>query len=168
MRVLGYRRRAEPAEGVDRVYSAERGERLDELLAESDFVVLATPLTDLTHHLIGARELGLMRPSAYLVNMARGSVVDEAALIEALRAGAIAGAGLDVFEREPLPADSPLWDMPSVLITPHATPAQADKEQRQFEIVVENVRRYQAGEPMLKLLRPDEVWTRDLAAAPGA
>ncbi|HEY3111042.1 MAG TPA: NAD(P)-dependent oxidoreductase, partial [Chloroflexota bacterium] len=96
MRVLGYRRSAEPAEGVERMYSQERGDALDELLRESDFVVLATPLSDATHHLIGARELGLMKPTGYLVNMARGGVIDEPALIEALRAGTIAGAGLDV------------------------------------------------------------------------
>jgi phosphoglycerate dehydrogenase-like enzyme len=163
MRVLGYRRGAEPAEGVDRMYSKERGDALDELLRESDFVVLATPLTDATHHLIGARELGLMKPSAYLVNMARGSVIDEPVLIEVLRAGKIAGAGLDVFEREPLPADSPLWDLPNVLITPHSTPALADKQRRCFDVVCENVRRLRAGQPLLNQLRPDEVWTKGVA-----
>src|SRR6185369_4321666 len=111
------------------------------LLRESDFVVLATPLSDSTHHLIGARELGLMKPSAVLVNMARGAVIDEAALIDTIRAGRIAGAGLDTFEREPLPADSPLWDLPNVLITPHTTPQVPDRTGRSFEMISENIRR---------------------------
>jgi phosphoglycerate dehydrogenase-like enzyme len=160
MRVLGYRRRAQDAPGVDRMYARERGDAVDELLRESDFVVLATPLSDQTHRLVGARELRLMKPTAYLVNMARGGVIDESALIEALRAGAIAGAGLDVFEREPLSPESPLWDLPNVLITAHNTPALPDKQQRCFDVVVENARRLGAGEPLLNLLRPDEVWTR--------
>lgn len=160
MRVLGYRRRAEDVPGVDRMYAAEHGESLDELLAESEFVVLATPLSDATHHLIGARELGLMQPSAVLVNMARGGVVDEAALIEALRAGRIAGAGLDTFAQEPLPSDSPLWDVPNVLITPHMTPQVPDRTGRSLEMIVENIRRYRAGERMLNLLTPADVYTR--------
>jgi phosphoglycerate dehydrogenase-like enzyme len=145
------------------MYARERGESLDPLLRESDFVVLATPLTDATHNLIGAAELASMKPTAYLINMARGSVIDEPALIEALRAGTIGGAGLDVFEREPLPADSPLWDLSNVLITPHSTPALPDKQQRCCDIVCENARRFAAGQPLLNQLRPDEVWTRGLA-----
>jgi phosphoglycerate dehydrogenase-like enzyme len=160
MRVLGYRRRAEEVPGVDRLYAAERGDSLDNLLQESDFVVLATPLSDATHHLLGARELGLMKRSAVLVNMARGGVVDEAALLSALREGQIAGAGLDVFEREPLPATSPLWDLPNVLITPHMTPQVPDRTGRSLAMIVENVRRYRAGEPLLNLLTPADVFTR--------
>src|SRR5215212_10247890 len=160
MRVLGYRRRAEEVPGVDRLYAAERGESLDELLRESDFVVLATPLSDATHHLIGARELGLMQPSAVLVNMARGGVVDETALIEALRAGRIARAGLDTFAQEPLPPESPLWDVPNVLITPHMTPQVPDRTGRSLETIAENIRRYRAGERMLNLLTPEDVYTR--------
>lgn len=160
IRVLGYRRSATEVPGVDRLYAAERGDSLDELLAASDFVVLATPLSDRTHHLLGRRELGLMKPTAVLVNMARGAVVDEAALIEALRSGRLGGAGLDVFDQEPLPTDSPLWDLPNVLITPHATPQVPDRTHRSLEMVCENARRYRAGEPLINLLRPDDVWTR--------
>jgi phosphoglycerate dehydrogenase-like enzyme len=160
MRVLGYRRRAEDVPGVDRLYAAERGDSLDDLLQESDFVVLATPLSDATHHLIGARELGLMKRSAVLVNMARGGVVDEAALIAALKEDQIAGAGLDVFEREPLPPGSPLWDAPNILITPHTTPQVPDRTGRSLAMIVENVRRYRAGERLLNLLTPTDVFTR--------
>jgi phosphoglycerate dehydrogenase-like enzyme len=159
MRVLGYRRRAEAVPGVDRLYAAERGDSLDELLRESDFVVLATPLSDATHHLLGARELGLMKRSAVLVNMARGGVVDETALLAALRAGQIAGAGLDVFAQEPLPPDSPLWDAPNVLITPHTTPQVPDRTGRSLEMIAENIRRYRAGERLLNLLTPADVYT---------
>jgi len=159
MRVLGYRRQAVDVPGVDRLYAGERGDSLDELLQTSDFVVLATPLSDATHHLIGARELALMKSSAVLVNMARGGVVDEAALIETMRQGKIAGAGLDVFEREPLPADSPLWDLPNVAITPHTTPQVPDRTGRSLEMIVENVRRFRAGQPMLNLLTPADIYT---------
>jgi phosphoglycerate dehydrogenase-like enzyme len=159
MRVLGYRRSAEEVPGVDRLYASARGDSLDDLLRESDFVVLATPLSDATHHLIGARELGLMKPTAVLVNMARGAVIDEAALIDTMRAGRIAGAGLDTFEREPLPADSPLWDLPNVLITPHTTPQVPDRTGRSFEMISENIRRYRIGERMLNLLTPEDVYT---------
>jgi phosphoglycerate dehydrogenase-like enzyme len=161
MRVLGYRRSdAPPPEGVDRAFSAARGEALDELLRESDFVVLAVPLSDATHHLIGERELRLMKRSACLVNMARGAVIDEAALLPALREGWIAGAGLDTFEREPLPADSPLWDAPNTLITPHTTPQVPDRTGRSLDIIEENVRRYRAGRPLINQLRPEDVYTK--------
>jgi phosphoglycerate dehydrogenase-like enzyme len=160
MRVLGYRRRDVAVPGVDRLWSAEAGDTLDGLLAESDFVVLAVPLSDATHHLIGERELGLMRPTAVLVNMARGAVIDEAALLRALRQGRIAGAGLDTFAQEPLPATSELWDAPNTLITPHVTPQVPDRTGRSLEIIVENVRRYRAGESLLNQLRPEDVYTR--------
>lgn len=157
MRVLGYRRReGPPPPGVDMVYSADAGQGLDDLLEQSDFVVLALGLSDRTHHLIGRRELTLIGPRGYLVNMARGPVVDERALIEALQSGAIAGAGLDTFEVEPLPAESPLWDAPNTLITPHVTPKVPDRTGRSLEIILENIRRFGAGEEMLNRLRPED------------
>ena len=105
MRVLGYRRRdiAAPP-GVERVYSTDRGETIDPILAEADVLALVLNLSDATRHLIGARELGLMKPSAVVINLARGEVIDQDALIEALKAGKLAGAGLDVTTPEPLPA----------------------------------------------------------------
>ena len=146
MRVLGVRRTAsELVPGVERVAGIES---LHDLLPEADFVVLMTPLTPETRGLIGEGELRLMKRDAYLVNVARGGVVDEAALIRALRAGWIAGAGLDVFEHEPLSPDSPLWEMTNVIITGHyagVTPAYDD---RAFEVFLDNLRRYRAGQPL--------------------
>ena len=161
MRVLGYRRQdAPPPPGVERVFCAARGESLEELLREVDFLVLAVPLSDATHHLIGEHELRLMQPTARLVNMARGAVVDESALLRALREGWIAGAGLDTFATEPLPADSPLWDATNTLITPHTTPQVPDRTGRSLDIIEENVRRYRAGQPLLNQLSPEDVYTK--------
>ncbi|WP_284646504.1 D-2-hydroxyacid dehydrogenase [Paenibacillus silviterrae] len=163
MNVLGYRRSsAPPPTGVDRLYCGENGDTIDELLANSDFVVLAVPLNNKTHHMIGRRELSLMKHTSYLVNMARGAVIDENALTEALYAGKIGGAGLDTFTKEPLPADSPLWDAPNTLITPHTTPQVPDRTGRSIDIIRENIRRYRVGEPLLNQLHPSDVYTPEL------
>lgn len=160
MRVLGYRRRAtEALPGVDQMFSADVGDGLDELLRQSDFVALALGLSDKTYHLIGARELDLIGPSGYLINMARGPVVDEAALTRALYDGRIAGAGLDTFEIEPLPSESLLWAAPNTLITPHVTPQVPDRTGRSLEIICENIRRFKAGEPMLNQLTKEDIYT---------
>jgi phosphoglycerate dehydrogenase-like enzyme len=161
MRVLAYRRRATalPA-GVDQLYSADAGGSLDQVLDESDFVVLALGLSDATHHLIGARELDRIGPAGYLINMARGAIVDEAALVDALQQGRIAGAASDAFAVEPLPADSPLWDAPRLLITPHVTPAVPDRTARSLDIICENIRRFSAGEPLQNRLTPEDLYTR--------
>jgi gluconate 2-dehydrogenase len=116
MRVLYTNRN--PNEQAEREFGAVRRE-LDALLCDSDFVCVQVPLTPETHKLIGARELSLMKPSAILINASRGQTLDEAALIDALRSGTIRGAGLDVFEQEPLPADSPLIALPNVVALPH-------------------------------------------------
>ncbi len=161
MRVIGYRRQAgEAPPNVDRVLSSDAGDSLDELLAEADVVMLAVQLSDATHHMIGERELRVMRPGAFLINMARGPVVDQDALIRALQTGEIAGAGLDVTVPEPLPSDSPLWDLPNVLITPHMTPKLADRTQRSIDVIAENARRYRRGEPLLNALTPRDLYTR--------
>lgn len=160
MRVLGYRRRAtEPPPGIDRLFSMDGGDGLHPLLDESDFVVLALGLSDATHHLIGIEELERIGPEGYLINMARGSIVDEAALVRALYERRIAGAGLDAFATEPLPKDSPLWDAPNTLITPHVTPAVPDRTARSLEIICENIRRFKAGEPMLNVLTEEDRYT---------
>jgi len=112
---------------------------MDQVLAEADFVCLNLPLTPQTEHLIGAREFGLMRPETIFINASRGKVVDEQALIAALREGQIRAAGLDVFEREPLPADSPLPQMPNVVALPHIGSATHETRQAMARCAVENM-----------------------------
>jgi phosphoglycerate dehydrogenase-like enzyme len=146
LRVIGTRRHPQPAEELDALYPPEDLERL---LGESDYVVLLTPLTPETRGLIGPPRLRAMRQTAWLINVARGAIVQEDALLQALREGWIAGAALDVFAQEPLPPDSPLWTAPNVLITPHNSGVQypdfADETLAQF---VENLGRYLRGEPL--------------------
>jgi phosphoglycerate dehydrogenase-like enzyme len=149
MKVIGLRRSGgteRPSPEVDRVYPRER---LHQFLAESDFVVLALPLTNETKSLIGERELWSMKPSAFLINVARGAVVDEGALIRALEEKRIAGAGLDVFIQEPLPPESRFYELPNVIFSPHISGEMPDYESRATEIFCENLRRYIAGEPFL-------------------
>jgi len=122
---------------------------LPRLLAEADWVVLAVPATAETHRLIGAEQLCRMKPTAWLVNLARGALVDEAALVTALREGWIAGAALDVFEQEPLPAASPLWQLENVIITPHVAGTSPGYFHQVVALFCENLRRYLAGEPLL-------------------
>ncbi len=127
-------------------------EGLNEAAAEADVLVLTMPLTDASRGMIDAGVLAAMRPNAWLVNVSRGALVDGPALLEALRAGRLAGAVLDVFAEEPLPADSPWWDAPNVIVTPHASGATM----RFFDdLLVENVRRYLAGEPLLNPVDPE-------------
>ena len=131
---------------------------LDELLAESDHVVLAVPLTEETRRMIGAAQLctmGARSERSYLINIARGEVVDEAALTEALREGVIAGAALDVFEREPLPPESPLWELDNVIITPHITGGVENYNELATSIFCDNLRRYLDGEPLRNIVDPD-------------
>jgi phosphoglycerate dehydrogenase-like enzyme len=161
MRVLGYRRsETDIPDNVDKLFCSDRGDTLDELLRESDIVALVLPLSNETHHLIGKRELKLMKPSAFLVNLARGAVIDENALLSALREGTIAGAGLDTFETEPLPADSPLWDAPHTLITPHCTPAVPDRNGRSLEFIRHNIQAYRTGGAMVNQLSQKDVYTK--------
>jgi phosphoglycerate dehydrogenase-like enzyme len=154
------RSESDPSPDVDRLLIADHGAVVGDALPDADFVMLATNLTDETYHLIGADQFSLMKQSAIIINMARGSVIDEAALVNALETRTIAGAGLDVFEREPLPEASPLWRMPDVLITPHATPRLPDKTQRSIDTIVANVERYRNGEPLLNALSPRDLYTR--------
>jgi phosphoglycerate dehydrogenase-like enzyme len=122
---------------------------LHQMLALCDYVVVALPLTPETTHFIGEAELRAMRPDAYLVNIARGSIVDEAALIRALLEGWIAGAGLDVFEQEPLPPDNPLWEMENVLISPHVAGFTPRYDERAVALFAGNMDRFLAGQPLL-------------------
>ncbi len=120
---------------------------LDTLLSESDIVTLHVPLTPETEHMIGARELAKMKPTAILINTARGKVVDEAALIEALKKKKIAGAGLDVFEKEPLPMDSPLLEIHNVVLTPHIAFLSEESLDECTYMSVENVEMFTKGKP---------------------
>ncbi|KAH8746923.1 hypothetical protein F5883DRAFT_622651 [Diaporthe sp. PMI_573] len=144
---------------VDVMLSTEAGDGVGRLLG-CDVVMIAAGLTDQTHHLFGADEFRRMKPSSVLINMGRGAVVDEAALVEALRTGQIAGAGLDVFENEPLPRESPLWGLPNVMITPHSTPGMPDRTGRSIEIICENIRRFRAGQTMLNVLERGDLYTK--------
>ncbi len=123
--------------------------RLEEALPEADFVVLAAPETPETHHLIGARQLQAMKPTAFLINVARGSLVDEAALVAALERRAIAGAALDVTEQEPLPPESRLWSLENVFITPHISAASELLWARQTKLLLENLERWFSGRELL-------------------
>ncbi len=127
-------------------------ERLSEMLGLCDYVVVAVPLTPETEKLIGEAELRAMKPSAYLVNISRGETVDEVALVKSLREGWIAGAGLDVFEAEPLPSDSPLYDLENVILSPHVSGFTLLYDERASDLFAENLRRYLAGEPLLNLV----------------
>ena len=123
-------------------------DRLNDLLTEADFVVSCVPHTPETFKLLNTNQFTQMKKTAYLINISRGVVVDLAALTSALQAGEIAGAGLDVFETEPLPADHPLWDMENVIITPHTAGSGPHTAERRIEVVTANLRRYVAGEPV--------------------
>ncbi len=150
MRVLATKRTPAPApEGVELLFGDEG---LRRLLADSDVVVLTVPGTRETKALIGREQLALMKREAVLINIARGSIVDEPALIEALQGGRLRGAGLDVFAKEPLPPDSPLWDLPNVLITPHVSAVSPRYWPREVELIVENLRRYLDGRPLLNVV----------------
>ncbi|HEV2653652.1 MAG TPA: D-2-hydroxyacid dehydrogenase, partial [Ktedonobacteraceae bacterium] len=137
---------------VDQLYPRER---LHDMLHESDYVVLVVPLTSETEHLIGEAELRAMRSHAYLVNVARGRVIDEQALLRALRSGWIAGAGLDVVEHEPLAAESPLYTLPNVILTPHISGVSVHYEKRLAALFAENLRRYRAGEALRNRYDPE-------------
>lgn len=161
MKVLGYRRRDEPApDGVDRMYCSDLGEGIDDILEQADVLALVINLSDATHHLIGAEQLARMKRSAVLINLSRGAVIDQDALVAALREGRIAGAGLDVTTPEPLPADHPLWDTPNLLITPHFTAALPDRSERSLNMIIDNLHRYRAGQEMLNRISEEDLWSK--------
>lgn len=141
---------------LDQKLCAQNGDTLDPLLKQSDFVILTLALTDETYHMIDKAALAKMKPGAFLVNMARGGIVCTEDLVAALQSGQLGGAGLDVFEEQPLPPDHPLWRMENVYITPHSTPQVPDRAARSIEIIRENARRLEAGEPLLNLMKPSD------------
>jgi glyoxylate reductase len=139
---------ARRAEGFEMTVRSSADTELDELLALSDFVSLHVPLTPATRHLIDARALARMRPGAVLVNTARGAVVDQAALIDALRTGTIAAAAIDVTDPEPPPPGDPLYDTPNLLVLPHIGSATRAARSRMTELAVENLLAGLDGRPM--------------------
>lgn len=122
------------------------------MLPECDYVVIATPLTEETHHLVNRAALKAMKSTAYLVNIGRGELIDQAALIEALQKGWIAGAGLDVFEIEPLPSDNPLWKMENVILSPHVAGFTPEYDRRAIELFTANLRRYIEGQTLINVV----------------
>lgn len=133
----------------DRIYP---GEALRSMLAECDYAVITLPLTTQTQNLFNEQVFREMKSTSFLVNVGRGGVINEKDLIKALKKGWIAGAGLDVFETEPLPENSPLWDMDNVILTPHVSGFTPYYDERAADLFVENLRRYLAGEPLLNLV----------------
>jgi phosphoglycerate dehydrogenase-like enzyme len=145
MRTLGARRSPRKPRYIDELVPMAQ---LRDLLERSDFVVLACPLTRETEGLIGERELRAMRPTATLINVARGRVVQEGALVSALTKGWLAAACLDVFQTEPLPGDSPLWDMPNVIVTPHNSGVSPMNMERAMVVFIDNLHRLVGGRPL--------------------
>ncbi|NBD22894.1 D-2-hydroxyacid dehydrogenase [Paenibacillus glycinis] len=139
MKVLGVRRSGEPAEHVDEMYGIDR---LEDVLAKSDYIVNCLPHTSETRALIGQAQFKAMKPTAYYINIGRGATTDTAAMIDALRNGGIAGAGLDVFEQEPLPEGHPLWGLDNVILTPHESGNTSHYTERALEIVLANLVHY--------------------------
>jgi phosphoglycerate dehydrogenase-like enzyme len=153
VRVVGVRRTPVDDPAALHVDEATTPDRLHELLPLCDALVLIAPHTPETEGLIGARELALLPAGAVLVNIARGALVDEDALVAALRSGHLGGAALDVAAVEPLPAESPLWGLPNVLITAHSASTVERENERLTDLFVENLRRFRAGEPLVNELR---------------
>ena len=150
MRVLGVRRdTSRPVPGVERI--AAPGQ-LGDLVAEADYLAVTAALTPATRGLVSADVIARLRPHAWIVNIARGAIIDEPALVAALQERRIGGAALDVFAVEPLPAESPLWGLENVIVTPHVSNSSPRVRERSLALVVENVRRFKAGEPLLNVV----------------
>jgi phosphoglycerate dehydrogenase-like enzyme len=150
LRVVGVRRDASrPVPGVDRVVPPER---FAEVAREADYLAVTAALTPQTRGMLSADILRALKQTAWVINIARGPIVDERALIDALRSRRIGGAALDVFETEPLPKDSPLWTFDNVILTPHVSNSSPKVRERSLALVTENVRRFKAGEPMLNVV----------------
>lgn len=150
-RITAIRRRVTepPPDGVEAVWPPDR---LADLLAQSDVVVLAAPHTPATKRLLGRAQIDAMKRGALLVNVARGKLVDDEALVDALRSGRLGGAALDVFSEEPLDPSSPYWDLPNVIVTPHTAGAMQDYWTPLVALFADNLRRFEKGEPLLNVV----------------
>jgi D-2-hydroxyacid dehydrogenase (NADP+) len=151
MTVIGTKKRVETVPSVDRVFPTEK---LRDKILEADYVVVAVPLTPETEHMLGKAEFKAMKPSAYFVNVGRGRIVHEPSLLRALLENWIAGAYLDVFEAEPLPADHPLWDIENAFVVPHDSHSSPYIGDRVVDIFCDNLRRYVDGEPLRHVCDP--------------
>ena len=151
MRVIAVRRDASRpgGPGVERVVPSDR---FAEVAREADYVAVTAALTPATRGMLSAEVIAGLKPTAWVINIARGPIIDEAALAAALREHRIGGAALDVFETEPLPATSPLWSLDNAILTPHISNSSPRVRERSLALVVENVRRFKAGEPLLNLV----------------
>jgi phosphoglycerate dehydrogenase-like enzyme len=152
MRVIGTRRSTKAAGKAKNVDLVLPTARMKEMLNQSDYVAVCCPLTPETHHIIGEAELRAMKPTTRIINIGRGPLIDEKALIFALKTGIIGGAGLDVTEQEPLPADSPLWGLDNVILSPHVSGGMEDYMLRAAQLFAENLQRYLSGKKLLNMV----------------
>jgi phosphoglycerate dehydrogenase-like enzyme len=152
MRVIGTKRSLKPVPNVDLVFPVEE---LRDYLPETNYIVIAAPLTPSTENMIGAEEFEAMKDSAYLINVGRGRIVDEGAMIEALRGKRIGGAYLDCHVQEPLPPNHPLWDLKGAFVIPHDSHSSPYIGDRIIDIFCENLDRYLKGEPLMYVCDPD-------------
>ena len=152
MTVVGTRARPAPMDNVDQVEAASA---LPSLLPKADFICVCTPLTPATKGLLGEAEFEAMKPGVFLVDVSRGSVIDQMALLSALRVGKVAGAALDVFETEPLPTDSPLWEVENLIISPHCSSVFSGWEEASFDLFLDNLDRWLLGQPLVNIVDPD-------------
>jgi phosphoglycerate dehydrogenase-like enzyme len=154
MTVIAVRRResSETVPGIDEVFSFAN---LDTLLARADVIVIAAPLTPETHRLIGAPQFATMKRGAVLINVGRAKIIDEAALADAIRSGHLGGASLDVYHREPLPPDDPLWTLPNVILTPHTSGFRQGHWDDVIDLFSESLRRYRRGDPVPFRVMPE-------------
>lgn len=152
MRVLASRRTQQDAPGVEKIYPPEE---LNTMLAECDYVVVTAPLNDQTRGMINHASFAVMKPTAFYICFSRGAIAEDAALLDALQTGKIAGAGLDAHSVEPLPDDSPFWDLPNTIITPHSGASAVETPLRSVDIFCENLRRFLADEPLFNLVNKE-------------
>ena len=151
MHVIGTRANPAPVDNVDEVHTAKD---LPDLCARADAIVVSVPLLPSTRNMIDARIIAAMKPGVLLVDVSRGGVIDQAALINALKSGHIAGAGLDVFVQEPLAADSPFWDLENLILSPHCSAVYDGWDMASFEMFIENLGRWRRGEPLKNIVNP--------------
>ena len=146
LKVIGIRRSPQqPGDPVDEMHPPQK---LPDLLPRADWLVIASPLTTETRGMVNADLLARLPPGAHIINIGRGEIIDETAMIEALHSGRLGGAYLDVFEKEPLPAESPLWDLPNVIISPHNSAAASGNDERVYQLFVANLGRWQAKQAL--------------------